>query len=190
MDTPFKKNLLTFFIRRRRQGRPIVAMVASFVMAWLAAGSRDASAEQLLISHRGEHPAYFFELEPEVIIVFNRSLNDGPGVGVRGSIPILQNGFIPSINNSVAISFGIDKDPIGSGSTLNVPVALQWNFWLSDHWSVLGEPGIFIQFDDTAKAFFQLWGGARYHFNDAWAVMARVTLPNAPAFSVGVSFFF
>jgi hypothetical protein len=150
--------------------------------------SRAAWADESVIDVPGAHPDYSVELEPEAVFVFGRPLNEGPGVGLRVSIP-LSDGFISTINNNVGISFGIDKDPLAHGRTINVPVALQWNFFLTRHWSVLGEPGVFFQFDHHTRAFPQLWGGARYHFNDSVALMARVTLPNAPAFSIGVSFF-
>jgi len=152
--------------------------------------TRNAAADAYGITHPRQHIDYYFELEPEVIIVFNRNLDEGPGLGVRGSIPVLFNGFIPSINNSIALTFGFDKDPIGRGRTYNVPVALQWNFWLHRNFSVFGEPGIFMQFNDKAHFELQVWGGARVHFNDTVALTARVSVPNTPAASLGVSFFF
>jgi hypothetical protein len=151
--------------------------------------SHPVLADESVIDIPGAHPDYSVELEPEAVFVFGRPLNEGPGVGLRVSIPLVDNGFVSTINDNVAISFGIDKDPVASGRTINVPVALQWNFFLTRHWSVLGEPGVFFQFDGHTRAYPQIWGGARYHFNDSVALMARVTLPNVPAFSVGVSFF-
>lgn len=154
------------------------------------AGSGNAQADAYGITHPRQHIDYYFELEPEAIIVFNRDLNQGPGLGVRGSIPVMFNGFIPSINNSVAVTFGFDKDPIGHGHTYNVPVALQWNFWLHRNFSVFGEPGIFMQFNDKTHVEFQIWGGARVHFTDYVALTGRISVPNTPAASLGVSFFF
>ncbi len=152
----------------------------------------NAMADAYGITHPRQHIDYYFELEPEVVIVFGRNLDEGPGLGVRGSIPVMFNGFIPSINNSIAVTFGFDKDPIGRGHTYNVPMALQWNFWLHRNFSVFGEPGIFLQFKDDHKthAEFQVWGGARVHFTDNVGLTARVSLPNTPAASLGVSFFF
>jgi len=150
---------------------------------------RNACADDGDIKQPGQHISYIFELEPEAIFVFNRPIADGPGLGVRGSVNIANNAFISSINDSVALTFGIDKDRLRNSKTLNFPIALQWNFWLSRHWSVMGEPGVFIQVDDTTRAYFQVWGGARLHFNDYVALTWRVSLPNVPAFSMGVSFF-
>jgi hypothetical protein len=137
----------------------------------------------------GAHIRYGFELEPEAIFVMKRPLNDGPGVGVRGSIPVLFNGFIPQLNNSVAITFGFDKDPVAKGRSYYMPVALQWNFWIAPIFSVAGEPGLLFEFADKVRVYPQVWGGARLHFTETVALMARVSLPEAPAFSIGVSFF-
>ena len=66
----------------------------------------------------------------------------GMASGVRFGIPILNNGFVPSINNAVYINFGIDTyyvrwgDPnCGPGRHcygfgLGFPVALHWEFSL------------------------------------------------------------
>src|SRR6202035_3588019 len=74
----------------------------------------------------------------------------GFGVGGRFSIPIVQNGFVPQINNSVAISFGADILYFNScwyhgdcsATFLNFPVVMQWNFFVAQRWSVFGEPGL------------------------------------------------
>jgi hypothetical protein len=67
---------------------------------------------------------------------------------------------------------------------------MQWNFWLSPHWSVFGEPGIGIAAHhesnrDTLNPLFM--AGGRFHFNDKIALTMRL---GYPAFSVGASFFF
>src|SRR5216683_8083209 len=82
-----------------------VALVGSVLVA------RSARAEQAIIKQPGEHPHYFFEAEPHVLLGW-RDFRDGPGLGFRGTIPIVFNGFVSSINNSVGIGFGFDVDPI------------------------------------------------------------------------------
>jgi hypothetical protein len=173
---------------RRRTRLVLLALV---VASLLAQTRRDARAQSVITSP-GDHPRYFVELEPEVILSFGRSLtDDGPGAGVRASIPIVHNGFISSINNSVAITFGFDKDPLFRGDVFYVPVALQWNFWLASHWSVMGEPGMFLQIDDGhVRPYLALWAGGRYHFTEKVALTMRISLPNLPAFSLGPSFLF
>ena len=168
--------------------------LASFAAAaaLLLASTRDARAEDLIISRPGDHPDYFVELEPEAIILFGRALDDGPGVGVRASIPLMKNGFVSSINNVPAITFGLSRSPISDGNApFYSPVALQWSFWLSQHWSVLGEAGVFVVFGDGARISLQpaLMAGGRLHLTDRIAITARISLPTTPSIGVGVSFF-
>jgi hypothetical protein len=65
---------------------------------------------------------------------------------------------------------------------------MQWNFWLTTHWSVFGEPGIgfapnaFRGRDVIHPAFYL---GGRYHFNEKISLTMRV---GYPSFSVGASF--
>jgi hypothetical protein len=104
----------------------------------------------------GDHPDYTVEIEPHGLIGLGfRYGGVGIGLGARFSIPIVKNGFVPSINNSIAVTFGADFMHYGGcfGSFNNVdidcsanylffPVALQWNFYVASKWSVFGEPGI------------------------------------------------
>jgi hypothetical protein len=90
---------------------------------------------------------------------------------------------VKSINDSVGIGVGIDVTTDGHAL---VPVVMQWNFWLSTHWSVFGEPGLAIGAGgpNTAvwPAFFL---GGRFHFTERIALTMRI---GYPAISVGVSF--
>jgi len=107
----------------------------------------DARAESIIKSP-GDHPNYSVELEPHVLLGWaNLYSNNGLGIGGRATIPIVDNGFVKTINNSVGISFGLDwirysgcyyrnKDRYGYGcgaSYFIFPVAMQWNFWLTEH---------------------------------------------------------
>jgi hypothetical protein len=114
------------------------------------------------IRHPGDHPIYRIEGEPMVIwgwAEFGWAASEGFGLGGRISFPILDNGFIPNINNSVAITTGLNwvhysgpgcyaynGECYGGGSAdyIFIPVALQWNFFVARQWSVFGEPGIAI----------------------------------------------
>jgi len=102
-----------------------------------------AHGDESIIKTPGDHPDYRFEAEPHGLLGFGGPFRGGHselGVGFRGTIIVVQNGFVPTINNSVGVSFGGDLF-FGRG-TLFIPVAMQWNFWLSNHWSVFGEPGV------------------------------------------------
>lgn len=161
---------------------------------WVSLGAfticSEAWADAYGITHPGRHIDYALELEPEVILAFDRGFDDGPGLGVRASVPVIFNGFVSSINNSVALTFGFDKDPFADRSHYYVPLALQWNFWLHHSFSVFAEPGILLAFTDKTRVHPELWGGARLHFNDWVALTGRVSVPSSPGIGLGVSFFF
>lgn len=115
------------------------------------------------IKQPGNHENYGWELEPHLVVQWNDyapCTNTGFGPGVRATIPFLDNGPIPSINNNMGIGFGLDwaHSSIGncpqyrnnnvfygnnfSADVWSVPVVAQWNFFLLHHLSVFGEAGI------------------------------------------------
>jgi hypothetical protein len=190
--------------------RSTLAFAAAFGMLFCSAGL--ASADDT-IKHPGDHLNYSVEVEPHVLIGWDGVYDAGGlGLGARFSIPIVQNGFVPSINNSVAISFGLDlvwyggcyayEDPGHCGAQyVQIPVAMQWNFWVAHNWSVFGEPGLeiyhgFLGDCDAMHAncvtptvtgvLPALWIGGRYHLSESTALTLRIGFP---AFSFGVSFF-
>ena len=182
------------------------AAALAFVAAWFAGpddvvdgetglasvlGVRAAHAEPMTIKNPGDHPSYVFEAEPHGLVGFAGPFRDEDeahlGVGFRGTIVLLHNGFITTINNSIGISFGAD---FYGDNTLFLPVAMQWNFWLSQHWSVFGEPGLGLALKDFETKVHPvhpiLMAGGRYHFSDKLSLTMRI---GYPALSVGVSFF-
>jgi hypothetical protein len=153
----------------------IAPLLASSVLL-LAAPAR---ADRSTIKQPGNHPDYVFEAEPHLIVApFEDFL---PGAGFRGTIELVDNGFVQTINNTVGIGFGADfvKDRVW------IPVVMQWNFWLSENWSVFGEPGGALRLGKGSGVKPVGYGGARFHFSDHIALTLRV---GHPAFSVGVSF--
>lgn len=190
--------------------RPAAWVPALALALGALAATADAGATTII---RDPHPPkYSVEIEPHLSINHS-AFNDwgywGFGPGVRFGIPIAGPAFIPKINDSVGISFGAELlrsyrrycsgptcDDLGYWG-LFIPVALQWNFWLTDKWSVFAEPGLVVRtaFDGCSKVqgcggspvFFAGWGGARFHFNDRVALTMRVGFPTG--FSIGVSFF-
>jgi hypothetical protein len=176
-------------------------------LTWASAARADDT-----IKHPGDHPDYAVEIEPHALwswTHYDYAPNDGFGLGARFSIPIVKNGFVPSINNSVAIGFGGDwlhyHGPcydVGDANYLFFPVVMQWNFFVAKQWSVFGEPGLVIYhgfFDYCAGApagsncgnptstgvDFAFFLGGRYHFNEHVALVLRI---GYPTFSFGVSF--
>jgi hypothetical protein len=171
--------------------------------------SAQVSADTSTIKRPGAHPNYFFEAEPHLVVGFldppGHHGNDGFGPGFRGTFELVDNGFISKINNTVGIGVGMDwlffNDHChGNGNNRNChdssailfPVVMQWNFWLSRNWSVFGEPGLMLVFedhdDDNDFHFrpFVFYAGGRFHFSDAISLTMRA---GWPTFSVGVSFF-
>jgi hypothetical protein len=121
------------------------------------------------------------------------------GAGVRVGIPIVNQGFVSTINNNVAINFGADllNWPDDEVRGVIVPVMLQWNFYLTRDWSVFAEGGVAFQSwfstppDHNGDTFFTWPGfsiGGRYYFNPGNypALVMRVGYPSG--LTVGVSF--
>jgi len=118
----------------------------------------------------------------------------GFATGARFGVPIVHNGFVPSINNAVYINFGGDLYFRKHHSDLGIPVTMHWEFYFTEHWSAFGEAGlnIFLHLDDRNDDFdFVDWFiaavGGRFWFNEAVALTLRV---GNPYVSFGVSFFF
>lgn len=151
-------------------------LATAALCSWPVAARADTST----IKRPGVHPDYIFEAEPHAIVApFDKF---APGVGFRGSFEIVDNGFISSINNTVAIGVGLDW----TENHFRIPIVMQWNFWLSRNWSVFGEPGGLLDFDHKkARPRPAFYAGGRFHFTDTITLTMRVGHPTA---SVGVSF--
>jgi hypothetical protein len=143
------------------------------------------AGEHAVIRSAGDHPSYIFEAEPHVFLGFAGPFNEqgNVGLGFRGTFHI-ANGFVPSINDTVGIGVGFDFAP-GDGRVY-VPIVLQWNFWLSTHWSVFGEPGIAFGSGGPHDGVFPaLFLGGRFNFTESIALTLRMGYPDV---SLGVSF--
>jgi hypothetical protein len=142
-------------LRRNRSGLAVAAVaVTALSLVALEGGARADDT----IKHPGDHPDYSVDLEPHGLVGWTGFYaGTGFGLGFRASIPIVQNGFIKTINNNVAISFGLDwlhyescyytyafRDYGCSANYFQFPVVLQWNFFVAERWSVGGEPGLGI----------------------------------------------
>jgi hypothetical protein len=171
------------------------------------------------IKHPGDHPHYSAEIEPHLLLGWGLAYGStGIGLGGRVSIPIVQDGFIKTINNSVAVGFGLDfvhysgcydygfayNNGSCGANYIFIPVVMQWNFFVAEHWSVFGEPGLYIYhgfFDNNFCNTFRdgrycseptttglgpaFYVGGRYHFSEKVALTMRI---GYPSLSVGVSF--
>jgi hypothetical protein len=140
--------------------------------------------EHAIIKRPGDHPRYVFEAEPHVVFGWGDPFFPGglPGAGFRGTFHI-ANGFVKTINDSIGIGVGVD---VVTNGHVVVPVVMQWNFWLSTHWSVFGEPGLAIGGGGSSTAVWPAFFlGGRFHFTDRVALTLRLGYPD---FAVGVSF--
>ena len=203
-------------VKQRFSLRLALLTLSGFALLLSVTGRAQAQSS---IRVPGQRPRYSFELEPHVLLTpFEApdvASGEGYGLGVRGTIEIAPEGFIPKLNDSVGIGFGLDwihYDGLGgrgycrsfaypahgipvcvetsahSSNYLFVPVVMQWNFWLHRQWSVFGEPGLALTHglgDFGVVPVFS--AGGRFHFNERVTLTARL---GYPSFSLGVSFLF
>jgi len=174
-------------------------MRAGVVLALLLAPSV-ALAEESIVKQPDQHPSYLAELDVHGLVAYwggplllGRYGTTGFGPGFRASFNILKDGFLPNVNDSVAIGVGADL-VFGIDNTVRfvTPIVMQWNFWLTQHWSVFGEPGVALEFPMSTPQGSEppyvspaLFVGGRYDFNDHITLTARLGFPMS---TVGVSF--
>lgn len=133
--------------------------------------------------------------------------------GARFGLPLVQNGFIPSLDNAVYLNLGIDAYALdwsgcrirgGTGCAreygfaLGFPVTLHWEFYFNDQWSAFAELGFQI-FLPPSLFYGNYWDpgdhvgmwvigavGGSYHFSEAVGITLRV---GNPYISFGVVFY-
>jgi len=134
----------------------------------------------------------------------------GLDTGVRFGIPIVHNGFIDSIDNSVYINFGFElyyADEGWDGANkhyyvgFGIPVMLHWEFYFNDTWSVFAELGFQVYFPPAfvhgeagrGNYYVEAGGwvigmvGGTLHFNEVIGLTLRV---GNPYVAFGVTFQF
>jgi hypothetical protein len=197
-----------------------------FVLAFaLGVCASNAHADETTVIYGARAPiGYGVEIEPHLLLGTSPPGNgagSGAGIGARGSVVVAPDGFIRGVNDSIAISFGLDvghysaawglngyrdqclhfePGPAGTsictevtsnGGTSNyvyVPIVMQWNFWLTQRWSVFGEPGLntFFLANHGAGIAPALYLGGRFQITDRITITARL---GYPTFTLGASFF-
>ncbi len=143
------------------------------------------SVAEAQIKRPGSHIDYAFEAEPHLLLGPITPIDDDDdlGIGFRGTVELVDNGFVKSINNTVGIGFGFDHND----HVTRLPVVMQWNFWLHRRFSVFGEPGVSLRLGGGRRFDpLVLYAGGRWHFTDWGALTFRIGHPVA---SIGVSFF-
>lgn len=105
----------------------------------------------------------------------------GPAAGVRVAIPVIDNGFVRSIDNAIYLTiggdvlfdrcFGCGKHDDDYGVAVAIPLTGRWQFNFTPRWSAYGEvgPNIYIHSG-------WLGGGGHFpglgHHPDAWLAAA------------------
>lgn len=125
--------------------------------------------------------------------------------GGRFGIPIVQNGFIPSLDNAVYLNFGADfyfvdgyycRDRGGGfcefsgyGVAFGIPIALHWEFYFNDTWSAFAEVGVniylppslfrdgYVEYGQHAGAWVIAAVGGTLHLGDVVGLTLRVGSP-------------
>jgi hypothetical protein len=121
------------------------------------------------------------------------ALHGDPGIGARVDIPLVPGGLLDGAHDELAISPGVDL-LINHGAWVGLPVALQWNFYLAQQWSVFPELGAVIFFGGNGGgrgngkgnvgADILVAVGGRYHLNDRNALVLRIGWPFGLQFGV------
>ena len=110
--------------RPRMRLRLATATGVALLALALALPSGSALAQ---IKQPGAHPHYETEVEPHLFLQWDNAGwwdDEGIGVGVRITIPLVHNGPIDSINNNMGVGFGFDWAHFGDACYLGVD--LRW----------------------------------------------------------------
>ena len=173
------------------------------------------SSARAQIDSPRHHKHYSAEIEPHLVWQWTgdeAAVDDGIGLGFRVAIPIMQDGPVPTINNNLAIAFGLDwayfSDrcfEISADCSENdfwIPITLQWNFFLTEMISIFPEMGLGFRdaildydvcrggrrcTDSDLEVHLVLWFGARFRITDQFAIIARL---GVPSLTLGGSFTF
>ncbi len=161
-------------IRTSRAMKPILSapgMGRIVALSMLGVGVLSPTAVRAQISEPGAHIRYSVEVEPQVSLQWSGLPGDAAGIGpgLRLSIPIIGDGPISSLNNSLAVGIGFNwayfQETCGAyfwdGANLTpddadyatfskpckahqftAPVVVQWNFFMTRFLTLFAEPGM------------------------------------------------
>jgi hypothetical protein len=199
-----------------RPSTKLALVILGFALALLFVP--DTAQAQSTIRQPGNHPKYSFDAEPHGLIGWDPpgpAHDTGLGLGFRGTVTLVDNGFVSTINNSIGIGFGLDwihyedddfgywcrgnrfcDDPFFDDFDVDffvLPIVMQWNFWLHRQWSVFGEVGGAIGIvsaeefygDDDVEFFPVIFFGGG-RFHFSDAAALTMRI-GYPYFSIGVS---
>lgn len=177
-------------------------LFAAFVLGLGTAAP--VSAQMQPLAEPSRHEDYDFELEPHLVWQWAANevaQDDGLGLGVRLSMPVIHNGPLEGIDNNIAVGVGLTwagfigcrvKGVSCSEHNLWVPLVAQWNFFLRPGISIFGELG--LGFRDAiysiggsclgsgcSRSSLEIhpvfWVGGRFRLTSDWSVVARLGSP-------------
>jgi hypothetical protein len=137
--------------------RLLQGTLLAFVLTALTGASAKAQ-----IKSPGAHLRYDAEVDAHLVVQWAHEPSwhdEGLGLGVHVAIPVIENGPVTTINNSLAVAFGLDWAHFGDSCELRgvpddddcsandfwLPVVAQWNFYFSKTISAFPELGLAIQ---------------------------------------------
>lgn len=197
-------------------------LVSGTAIASLCLGMTATARAETVIRHPGQHTPYGFELEPHLVFDWlddSHWVGDGIGPGLHMAVPFMHQGPISSINNNMALKFGLDitfggrcywgsryRERYDCDSTsFMLPVALQWNFYITDIITTFGEVGLAIRHsrwpysfncnangtcqatDSDTYALFYSAVGAKFMFGRSVGLTVRMGYPHV---TIGASILF
>ena len=201
--------------RRPRLGNFPILLLGLATLA-LPCVSTSPALAQSTIAEPGAHPDYGIEFQPYLGLVGGFAGVIVPGnfrstfvIGARVNWVLLDNGLIPVLNDSIALTSGaelrfggefchedFDREDFDREDfhchdriTLTVPAAVQWNFWFTRSLSAFVEPGLFFSTRAHRDSIISpaFWVGGRYIIGERLAMTARLGTPNS---SFGISWLF
>ena len=90
---------------------PCLSGCVAFVLGFLLLTPGARAYEQVVIHDWRSPMTYELEIEPHLVLGTappGAGAGSGAGIGVRGSLVILPEGFLPRVNDSVALGVGFD----------------------------------------------------------------------------------
>jgi hypothetical protein len=137
-----------------------------------------------------DHPKYAVEFAAYVVgetVPPNNTESRGAGPGAHLYVNVLPRGLITGLNDSFAVGVGGDAFLTSSKVHMRIPVTVQWNFWLTNRFAVLLEPGASLVVGAGTHLQPAIYAGARYALGSSIAIMARAGIPDV---AIGVSMLF
>jgi hypothetical protein len=136
--------------------RLLLSALLALPLAVLTGASAKAQIKQ-----PGAHLRYGAEVDAHLVVQWEHEPHwhdEGLGLGVHVAIPVIDNGPVTTINNSLAVAFGLDWAHFGDSCDLQgvddddcsandfwLPVVAQWNFYFTKTISAFPELGLAIQ---------------------------------------------